>query len=126
MTYLGRSSGPPATNLAYGVNQTAFEGTFNGTCNMTDVGKGRDTITFPITNPKDSTSESFDRAPNAKYKIKATVFYTLESSTGSVTAPQVGVAEKQSMLYQETWFMADSMSGKKYTDEQIAGLENGS
>ena len=125
MTYLGRTSGILPPNLAYGENQIAFEGTFNGTCNMTDVGKGRDTITFPITNPKDSTSASFDRAPNAKYKIKATVFYTLESSTGSVTAPQVGVAEKQSMLYQETWFMADSMSGKKYTDEQIAELENG-
>lgn len=126
MTYLGRTSGDPATNLAYGINQTAFETTINGTCNMTDVGKGRDTITFKIENPKDTTSKSFDRASNAKYKIKATVFFTLESATGSVTAPQVGVAEKQSMLYGEIWFMADSMNGKKYGDTEIAELENGS
>jgi hypothetical protein len=125
MTYLGRSPAESVPNLAYGVNQTAFEGTFNGTCNMTDVGKGRDTITFKIENPKDTTSKSFDRASNAKYKIKATVFFTLESATGSVTAPQVGVAEKQSMLYGEIWFMADSMSGKEPGDAVIKELENG-
>jgi hypothetical protein len=126
MTYLGRSSGDPAINLAYGINQTAFETTINGTCNMTDVGKGRDTITFKIENPKDTTSKSFDRASNARYKIKATVFFTLESATGSVTAPQVGVAEKQSMLYGEIWFMADSMNGKVLDDSVIKELENGS
>jgi hypothetical protein len=126
MTYLGRASGAPATNLAYGINQTAFETTINGTCNMTDVGKGRDTITFKIENPKDTTSKSFDRASNAKYKIKATVFFTLESSTGSVTAPQIGVAEKQSMLYNEIWFMADSMNGKVPDESVIKELENGS
>jgi hypothetical protein len=126
MTYLGRTSGSIPPDLAYGKDQIAFEGTFNGTCNMTDVGKGRDTIIFEITNPKDSTSKSFDRGVNAKYKIKATVFYTLESSTGTTTAGQVGLAEKKEMLYQETWFMADSMSGKFYNDILLAELENGS
>jgi hypothetical protein len=128
MTYLGRSPEPeePVPNLAYAINGTAFETTINGTCNMTDVGKGRDTITFKIENPKDTTSKSFDRASNARYKIKATVFFTLESATGSVTAPQIGVAEKQAMSYGETWFMADSMNGKVPDASVIKELENGS
>jgi hypothetical protein len=125
MVYKGRTSGPPATNLAFAVDGVAFEGTFNSTCNMTDVGKGRDTITFEIPNPKDSTSKSFDRAVNAKYQIVARVFYTLESTTGSTTAQQVGLASKE-VLYNETWYAADSVKGTYYTEERLKDLENGS
>jgi hypothetical protein len=125
MIYKGRTSSPAATNPAHAIDGVAFEDTFATTCNMVDVAKGRDTVTFKIPNPKDSTSKAFDRASNARYQIVARVFYTLESNTGSTTAEQVGVASKE-VLYNETWFAADSMKGQYYTEERLRDLENGS
>jgi hypothetical protein len=124
MTYLGRTSGPPATNLAYAENGIAFEGLSRATPNMSNVGKGRDNIIFDvITNPEQGVSKSFDRASNAEYKVELTVYYDLTSASGSVRSTQVSIAEKK-VMYDDSWIVGSALQGKDWSeDSRLARLE---
>jgi hypothetical protein len=124
MTYLGRTSGPPATNLAYAENGIAFEGLSRATLNMSNVGKGRDSIIFDvITNPEQGVSKSFDRASNAEYKVELTVYYDLVSASGSVRSSQVSIAEKK-VMYDDSWIVGSALQGKDWSeDSRLARLE---
>ena len=125
MTYLGRTSGPPATNPAHTVNGVAFEGISRATLNMSNVGKGRDSIRFEvITNPEGGVSKTFDRASNANYKVELTVYYDLTSVSGSVRSSQVAVAEKTISYGDPSWIVGRSLQGKDWAnDPRLARLE---
>ena len=124
VTYLGRTSGPIPPNLAYSENEVFYKQTVSGTVDMSRVSGSFATLKFQFEKPSESgLTELFDRDEKAKYKIKVTVFFRLETNVSNKTALQVGEVEKE-LTYSPSpsWIFGPTIKMKKWSQEQVDGI----
>jgi hypothetical protein len=124
VTYLGRTSGPLPPNLAYNENEVFYKETVSGTVDMSRVSGSFATLKFQFEKPKESgLTELFDRDEKAKYKIKVTVFFRLETNVSNKTALQVGEVEKELTYSPSTlWIFGKDLKMKLWSQSQVDGI----